>query len=207
VLEIGCGTGNLADPFTYQGFSYTGMDNSDEMLHIAARKHPRCQFIKEDMRQFALSQATDAAIITGRTISYLLNNKDVMDALTAIHKNLKHEGILCFDFIDANKFIPQINKGQRIEHKATSGDKKFHRDSFWSLNLAHGWTFNWQSVYYGEDDNGKLNRLGEDNSTIRAFCKDEMILFLQLAGFQVKEIIPRTTYAFDTFVMVAEKRS
>lgn len=32
-----------------------------------------------------------------------------------------------------------------------------------------------------------------------------MSLFLQLTGFEVKEIIPRPSYAFDTIVMIAEK--
>lgn len=204
VLEIGCGTGNLAGRFSKNGFDYTGMDISDEMLALAKNNNSGCKFLQGAMQQFILPQQVQSAIITGRTISYLLTNKDVSDSLGTINKNLEAPGILCFDCIDASKFIPQINK-EAVLHSAAAGNRKFHRESFWSVNLTHGWTFDWRSVFYEVLQDGSLVNIGEDNSTIRAFTKDEIILFLWLGGFTVKEIFPRATYAFDTFVVVAEK--
>ena len=205
VVEIGCGTGNLASMFIADGFDYTGMDISENMLAIAKKNNPECVFLQSNMQNFMLPQPVASAIITGRTISYLLTNKEVSDSIAAINKNLAANGIVCFDFIDANKFIPQIKK-ESILHKAVDGDKKFERESFWSVNLSHSWTFDWRSFFYEELNDGRLIKIGEDNSTIRAFTKDEIILFLQLGGFVIKEIIPRITYAFDTFVVVAEKQ-
>ena len=204
VVEIGCGTGNLAGRFADNGFKYTGLDMSDDMLAIAKKNHPDVDFLQAAMQHFSLPEPAAAAIITGRTISYLLTNKDVMDSLLAIHSNLKTPAIVCFDFIDANKFIPHIGSDAVI-HKAAAGNKKFHRESFWTVNLAHSWTFNWLSVFYEEGEDGSLVKIGQDDSTIRAFTKDEIILFLQLAGFNIKEIFPRAAYAFDTFLVVAEK--
>ena len=204
VVEIGCGAGNLAGRFIKDGLNYTGLDISAEMLAIAKKNNPACTFFQSNMQHFILPQPVDAAIITGRTISYLHSNKDVNESLFAINKNLKPAGVICFDFIDANKFIPGI-KEQGIWHSAVVGNKKFKRESFWSLNLTEGWSFDWLSVFYEESPAGGLIKLGEDNSTIRAFTKDEIMLFLQLNGFWVKEIMPRITYAFDTFVVVAEK--
>lgn len=205
VFEIGCGTGNLAPGFNNLGFEYYGLDLSTEMLKMAKKNNPKCRFIEADMRNFALDEKQASCIITGRTISYLVTNKDVMDAFTAINKNLLPGGLLCFDCIDANKFIRQIKDGLHITHKASFENKKFCRDSFWQINLAQSWTFNWNAVYYQENENGRQEKIGEDNSIIRAFCTDEMILFLELTGFCIKEIIPRPSYAFDTFVIVAEK--
>ncbi|CAN5687683.1 hypothetical protein BH10BAC2_BH10BAC2_04000 [soil metagenome] len=205
VLEIGCGTGNLASRFIDGGFTYTGIDLSDDMLNIAEKNNPQYSFIKADMRDFKLKLKVSSAIITGRTISYLITNKDVYDAFISINKNLTTNGIICFDCIDANKFIPLIKDGEKIVHKATVNNKKFHRDSFWKVNFSQSWAFDWLSVYYQEEDNGNLVKIGEDNSTIRAFSKDEIGLLLQLTGFTVKEIIDRPSYAFDTFVVVAKK--
>jgi SAM-dependent methyltransferase len=205
VVEIGCGTGNLASRFSKQDFEYTGMDVSADMLAIAKRNNPGCNFLQAAMQDFSLSEQATAAIITGRTISYLLTNKDVIDSMVAIHKNLKAPGIVCFDFIDANKFVPLISRDAVI-HKATAGNKKFLRKSFWAVNLSQSWAFDWLSVFYEEEEDGRLVKIGEDNSTIRAFTKDEIVLFLQLAGFRVKEIFPRQTYAFDTFVVIALKQ-
>src|SRR5258706_1380676 len=56
VLEIGCGTGNLASRLIQNGFRYTGLDLSDEMLAIARREYPNGEFVKGDMRDFILPQ-------------------------------------------------------------------------------------------------------------------------------------------------------
>ena len=140
--------------------------------------------------------------MTGRTISYLLHSQDVADCLASVRRNLAKGGLFCFDFIDASRFIPQIREGEKITHRAEYGGRQFYRDSFWKTNLAHGWAFDWQSVYY-EETSGKAIHLGEDRSTIRAFTKDEIELFLHLAGFEVLDRLDRPSYAFDTYVMVA----
>jgi SAM-dependent methyltransferase len=205
LLEIGCGTGHLASRFTKNNFKYKGLDVSDDMLAIAKQNNTTVDFINGDMRDFDLYSKVDACIITGRTISYLLNNKDVLDTFTTLHKNLKFGGIVCFDCIDANKFIPLIDPQKIIIHKANFNNKKYQRNSVWKINIKEGFGFDWASVYYEENNNGELHKIGEDNSTIRAFTKDEILLFLQLANFTVKEIIDRPSYAFDTFVIIAQK--
>ncbi len=205
LVEIGCGSGNLASRFANAGFDFLGMDLSDEMLSIAKEKSPSVQFIKNDMRNFDLQTKLNAAIITGRTISYLITNNDVVDCFKSINKSLTEKGIVCFDCIDASKFIPQIESSKKIIHKASYDGKHYQRDSYWSINLATGFTSDWASTYYEVDAKGAQTKLGEDNSTIRAFTKDEMALFLQLTGFTVKEIIDKPSYAFDTFVIIAQK--
>jgi SAM-dependent methyltransferase len=50
VLEIGCGTGNLAAGFVSRGFNYTGLDYSEDMLQLANKKNSGASFIKRDMR-------------------------------------------------------------------------------------------------------------------------------------------------------------
>ena len=205
VLEIGCGTGNLAPGFSSLGLNYCGFDFSNEMLKIATTNHPGCRFIQGDMKNFSLDEMQAACIITGRTSSYLITNMDVTEAFNSINKNLLPGGIFCFDCIDANKFIPLIKAGLHITHKASYENKKFSRDSYWQPALQQNCSFNWQAVYYQEDENGRQEKIGEDDSIIRAFCKDEIILFLELAGFRLKELINRPSYAFDTFVVVAEK--
>ncbi|SRR5258708_6685848 len=205
VLEIGCGTGNLAHRFKTNQFDYTGLDLSADMLDIAKRNNPSTNFEKGDMRSFDLPKPVQSCIITGRSISYLVTDEDVQDSFRSIHKNLTTKpGVLCFDFIDASKFIPLIKNGKKVTHEAVVKNKKYHRESFWKIGSRQNGSFDWRSVFYEEAD-GSLKNIGEDQSTIRSFTRDEMITFLQLSGFQVKEIIPRHSYAFDTLVIAAEK--
>jgi SAM-dependent methyltransferase len=205
LVEIGCGSGNLSIPFKNAGFDYVGIDSSDEMLNLAKIKNPAALFLKEDMRKFELTAKKAAAIITGRTISYMLTDNDVMGTLQTIHKNLNTNGIICFDCIDANKFIPQIDEAKKIIHKARFKNNDYQRDSLWKINPAQRFSFDWASVYYEVNTNGSLLKIGEDHSTIRAFTKDDMALFLKLTGFTIVEIMERPSYAFDTFVIVAKK--
>ena len=204
VLEIGCGTGNLASRFIGNGFQYTGLDLSEDMLAIARRNHAGGEFVNGDMRDFHLSTEFQAAIITGRTISYLVSNEDVYDAFANFNKHISSKGIVAFDCIDASKFIPFIKKDEKVIHQASFDGRTFIRESFWNINFNQSWTFDWRSVYF-EDCKSDLKKIGEDTSTIRAFTKDEIGLFLRLTGFEVMEIQDRPSYAFDTFVVVARK--
>jgi SAM-dependent methyltransferase len=205
VLEVGCGTGHLAGSFTRANFDYTGMDLSEEMLSIARKKNTAADFLCADMREFRLDQKTESCIITGRTLSYLIGNKDVLDAFKAIRENMLPQGILSFDFIDALRFIPAI-KDSKVVHEATFNGKSYVRDSYWKVNPAQSWTFDWLSVYQLKGQEGTLTEVGRDNSTIRSFTKDEMQLLLTLSGFETLEVIDRPSYAFDTFVFVARSK-
>ena len=207
LIELGCGTGSLASRFIANKYDYTGIDLNKKMLDIAMKKNPGAEFIEGDMRSFQLLQKKQACIIAGRTISYLMTDQDVIDSFSTINKNLQSKGVICFDNINAAKFIPFIKNGKRIIHKAEFDGRKFQRESYWSVNGNQSWSFNWDSVYFEEDEKGGLNKIAEDNSTVRCFTKDDLCLFLDLCNFKVIEIEDRPSYAFDTFVIVAQKIS
>jgi ubiquinone/menaquinone biosynthesis C-methylase UbiE len=207
VVELGCGTGSLASRFSANGYDYTGLDLNRTMLDIAEKKNPGVELIEADMRSFHLKGKKQACVIAGRTISYLMTNKDVLDSFNTIYKNLQKNGIVCFDNIDAAKFIPLIKNGKQIIHKAEFNGRKFQRESYWSVNADQNWSFNWDSVYFEVDKRGGMKKIAEDNSTVRCFTKDDLCLFLELCNFTVKEIEDRPSYAFDTFVVVAQKNS
>ncbi len=204
LVEIGCGTGNLVEGFLQAGFDYTGVDMSADMLSIARGRHTQVKFIEADMRNLTLPSLADAAIITGRTISYLVTNADVHRCFYSLYHNLEEGGIICFDCIDANAFIPQLTD-EKIAHEAIFQNKRVKRLSGWKINPAESWTFDWHSEFYWLHKDGNAALFATDDATIRSFSKDDMQLFLRLAGFEVLEIIPRAAYAFDTFVVVAQK--
>lgn len=204
VLEIGSGTGNLAGHFLKNGFEYLGLDFSKEMIDLAKGKILDGKFIHGDMRKFKVDNPVESIISTGRTLSYLLKNEDIKAAFSSFSDNLQKDGIVCFDFIDANQFIPLIAKGKKVEHTATYRNTIYVRKSLWSLNLEHGMDFNWHSVFYTKEDNREVE-IGEDHSIIRAFTVNELEVFLSIQGFKVIELIERASYAFPTYVIVAEK--
>jgi hypothetical protein len=65
-----------------------------------------------------LEKQVDAIIITGRSTSYLTTNYDLNETFASLFNNIT-EGIIAFDFIDANRFIPYINENQNHTKQST----------------------------------------------------------------------------------------
>ncbi len=204
VLEIGCGSGNLASYFIENDFNYIGLDYSLDMIKLCKSKNPKNDFIQRNMTNFNLKNKVESAIITGRTTSYLLSNLSANKCLKSIHKNLKDDGLICFDFIDASRFFKEIKNGKKIKHSATFQEKKYERNSLFKTNFSENFMFNWDASYYQVLNNKKI-LIAEDSSEVRAFTKNEWELFLHLNNFELIKFIDRKSYAFDTFVVVAKK--
>lgn len=207
LVEIGCGTGNLAPLFTQQDFNYFGLDFSDDMLRIAKEKFPDGQFLQGDMRDFSLKKQVHSALITARSLSYMIENSEVEATFESVYKNLKTGGIFAFDVIDANRFIPDIYHGKKLQHTAIFDGIEYFRNSELSVNLnAKSWTFDWLSTFYKKENEVDI-LLGKDDSSVRAFTKNDIEILLKMAGFEILEIIDKRAYMFDTLVFVAMKTS
>ena len=196
ILEIGCGSGMLARRFLKTGYDYLGLDLYSEMLDIARAEIKSERFIQCDMRNLSFNQQFDAVLITGRSIAYVEDNQGIIDTLTGVHKSLKDGGLFVFGVFEANGIFDNFNDfEQNIEHN----NKKLRRISKLKMNLKTGWTYDWYAKYIIEQDTGTLEV--DDVTTLRAFTKDEISLFLKLTGFTCKEIIEEG----KAFTVIAEK--
>jgi SAM-dependent methyltransferase len=204
ILEIGSGTGNLAKRFKENNQDYTGLDYSESMIAIARERNKNCTFIQGDMRDFNLEKRVDAIIITGRSTSYLTTNEDMDETFASLFNNITDEGIIAFDFIDANRFIPFINENQKIIHQAQHEGITYIRESHWDTTTADNFMVEWDAKYYTFID-GEKDLIAEDFSTVRVFTLNEIQLFLYLNNFEIIKTIDRKTYAYDTYVIVAKK--
>jgi SAM-dependent methyltransferase len=205
VLEIGSGTGNLANYFLKNRFNYLGLDFSKDMVKLASDKCGTNRFIKGDMRYFNLNTPVDSIIITGRTTSYLLTNNDIHNTLKSIYNNLHSNGILCFDFIDANRFFITLKKDGTFNHSVNFNNKTLIRESKLNIKTSNNFMFEWDAKYY-EILNYKKKLIIKDKSEVRAFTKNEWQLLLHLNNFNVLKFIDKPSYMFDCFAVVAQKQ-
>ncbi len=206
VLEIGSGTGNLSKRFQEDQWDYIGLDYSESMIAIAKERNPNAFFIHADMRNFSIQKPLDAIIITGRSTSYIITNQDINNTFTSLSKNLTKNGIIVFDFIDANRFIPFTKQNPTIIHQAAYEGTTYLRESNWQTTNLENFMLNWTAQYYTIHNNEKQN-IANDFSTVRVFTLNEIQLFLYLNNFEILETIDRKTYAYDTYVIVAKKKS
>jgi SAM-dependent methyltransferase len=196
ILEIGCGTGMLARRFLKNGYEYIGVDLYNEMLDIARAEVKTGTFLQSDMRRLPFNPQFDSVLITGRSLAYITENQGILDTFNGIHNSLKNNGLFVFGVFEANGIFENFNDfEQNIEHK----NKKIQRISKLKKNLKTGWTYDWHAKYIIEED-GKSTEY-DDLTTLRAFTKDEILLFLKLTDFKVKETIDEK----KTFTVIAEK--
>ena len=196
ILEIGCGSGMLARRFIVNGYKYCGLDLYNEMLDIAREEVPGGSFIQCDMRNLNFDNKFDAALITGRSLAYVPENSGIISTLYGVHHALKENGLFVFGVFEANGIFDNFNG---FEQEINTGNKKIKRISRMEKNLETGWTYDWYARYIIEE-NGKQSEY-DDKTTLRAFTRDEILLFLKLGGFKVVEIIDEP----KTMTFIAEK--
>jgi len=197
ILEIGCGSGNLAPFFLKAGYDYIGLDLFNEMIKIAKEVAPKAKFVQGDMRNFKTKGKFDAILITGRSFTYMTKNEDVMNTLKSIRKHLNKDGFLIFDNFDAESIFGNF-KGNFVQTAKYQG-KEYKRVSKSNWNMKTGWTRNWNAIYYIKE-NGKT-KIIKDKSILRAFTQDELKLFLKINKFDTMRIIKEGS----SFTVVAKK--
>ena len=99
ILDMGCGTGQLACEFAARGHHVTGADPAAAMLAVA-RARPggdRVRWIQAGAAALATSARYDLIIMTGHVFQQFLEDRDVRAALRALARHLAPAGRLAFE--------------------------------------------------------------------------------------------------------------
>jgi SAM-dependent methyltransferase len=106
VLELGCGTGELAlrlQPLgpAPAGYRYRATDGSAAMLAVARRKAAAAgvplRFARVDFRSVPPAPKSDAALLLYDGLNYLLREEEVAALLAGVHAALRPGGVFLFD--------------------------------------------------------------------------------------------------------------
>lgn len=98
ILELGSGSGSHAYYFCANGFEITGIERSHEMVNMAKSKNiAGFNPIIGDISAYQLPQKFDVAISLFHVISYLTENKSLIDCFKTTHNQLNTNGIFIFD--------------------------------------------------------------------------------------------------------------
>lgn len=96
VADLGCGNGFLTEKIADRGYIVTGIDDSDEMLLLARKEHPKQRFINGNAVTFRLDKKVD--VIFSNAVFHWIDEKDQPAMLANIYCNLKPGGELVCEF-------------------------------------------------------------------------------------------------------------
>lgn len=94
ILDIGCGTGDLAELITQQGADVIGIDSSTEMIEAAKIKYPHIKFEVKSASNFSYDFQFDA-IFSNATLHWVLEYEE---AIKCIYQALKPSGRFVAEF-------------------------------------------------------------------------------------------------------------
>jgi SAM-dependent methyltransferase len=179
IVDLGCGSGILAESLSRAGFDVLGIDLSPAMLRIARTRAPGAVFRRGSLHTVPLPKAI-AITAVGECLNYLFDergdDRSIARLFRRIHRALEPDGIFLFD----------AAKPGRLDGNAT-------RKTHWE---GKGWTI---LVTAAEDRRRKLlvrrittfRRVGaqyrrdEETHRLRLFPQATIVRLLRNAGFGV----------------------
>jgi len=112
ILELGCGTGRIAETLAKKNRHVTAIDKSLYMLNKAVgKKNTNCNYICMDMRQLALTPLFDAILIPYNTLNLLYKKTDILSCLKECRSLFTENGRLYLQlFIPDKRLISHKGK-------------------------------------------------------------------------------------------------
>ena len=97
ILDLCCGTGQLAAGLIAQGYRVTGIDGSQAMLDLARLNAPEALLVRADARTFTLQDTFDAVVSTFDSLNHVLSLEELTEVFRRVHAALDADGIFLFD--------------------------------------------------------------------------------------------------------------
>ena len=104
ILDLCCGTGQLAARLAGSGFRVTGLDGSPAMLRYARRNAPGAEFQCADARSFRLPGEYHAVVSTFDSLNHIPEAEGLRAAFTNARAALRKGGWFVFDLNSARTF-------------------------------------------------------------------------------------------------------
>lgn len=101
LLELACGTGNLAMLLSDRGYNLTGVDRSAAMISVAENKArvagKKLTFKRGDMVSPPVTGPFDAVLCLYDSVNYLLDLGSIQRLLQEVKRHLNDQGLFVFD--------------------------------------------------------------------------------------------------------------
>ncbi len=97
VLDLCCGTGQLARELSERGYAVTGIDGSEGMLNFARENAPAAEFIASDARGFEFEPTFQAAVSAYDSLNHVMSIEDLRQVFRNVYGALVDGGVFQVD--------------------------------------------------------------------------------------------------------------
>ncbi len=113
MIDLGCGTGNIAIPMSKRGYQLTGIDLSEDMLSVAYDKMQENQVMfplfQQNMMELELPHQAELIFSYCDSLNYLNGLDEVKQTFIQVHKSLQEGGYFFFDMHSPYKITEVFN--------------------------------------------------------------------------------------------------
>lgn len=113
ILDLCCGTGQLAKMLIEQGYSVTGIDSSQAMLRFAQKNAPNARFVLSDARTFNVPGIYSLVISTYDSLNHIMTIDDIIKVFKNVHAVLTSGSFFIFDL--------NMDQGYKMKWKGSFG--------------------------------------------------------------------------------------
>lgn len=185
VVDLGCGTGTLAELMYAKGYDMIGVDASEAMLGIAVDKKEKSGseilYLLQDMRELELYSTVGTVFSVCDSLNYLLEEEELETVFSLVNNFLYPGGIFLFDFNTDYKYREVIGDTTIAENREDC-------------------SFIWENLYDPEEEineydltlfireEGNLFRQFTETHLQRGYTAEQMQRLVEKAGMTVLEM-------------------
>ena len=109
ILDLCCGTGQMAQQLTTLGYRVTGIDGSSEMLGYARENAPGVEFLLADARSFQLPYKYHAVFSVFDSLNHIMSTRELGAVFRSTYSALRNGGLFMFDLNTEAGYIYEWN--------------------------------------------------------------------------------------------------
>jgi len=191
ILELACGTGEVARELVKEKYKVTGLDINEKMLKKAEKNMDKKNLVLWDMTDFDLWKTFDTILCNYNSICHLLKWEDWQNFFEMCNKHLEKDWLLVFD----------INTVYEFEN-ITRDFAQFY--NFWEDTVClemkkTDWIFHWLVKIFKKNNDWNYNLIEEvvrENSfpinKIKKELKEKWFKILEMIDYHYGEVTAKS---------------
>lgn len=186
IVDLGCGTGEIAVRLAKQGYKVTGVDLSEEMLALAQHKSNNVdgiQWICQDIRKLEGFRDIPLILSYCDVLNYILEEQELEETFQKVFQSLENNGLFIFD-VHSPYYIQQVVSNQTFTQV---GDEVSYvwicEEGSVPLEVTHDLTF-----FVQTNQEKSLYERYDEEHTQKTYPLSTYEALLKKVGFQILDI-------------------